>query len=305
MVVHPAGHFFVVGYADGAFAFWAVEDEDQPLMVRTLDAMNVNIVDGAELEAYMAKPPGPPTGGREPVFKMSWSAFANSSDPRGGETALTILGGLDMDEAPGVSSMWLPAFNPSDPPEGTDSTRTSLHPFLRSAMRESLTPLNSYFYYTKGIAQDFLLLPRDNPHFGGSFDPTAILILEESVGHARVVEAHEFPPPSFLIPVGEAPDSAGLLSPDALTLKELSSTLKDLRSSADPKPLRLHASLWDACTGLLGGQLIKMEREPYDRMIALHVDDPILPLKGGLAWTEEKKASEYKMSKVVSLGLGP
>ena len=43
MSIHSAGHFFAVGYEDGCIAFWAVEDEDQPLQVRTLDDSDVNV----------------------------------------------------------------------------------------------------------------------------------------------------------------------------------------------------------------------------------------------------------------------
>ena len=54
--MHPAGHFFAVGYTDGIIAYWAMEDEDQPLMVRTLDSIDVNVVDGHRLEEHLAKP---------------------------------------------------------------------------------------------------------------------------------------------------------------------------------------------------------------------------------------------------------
>ncbi|KAF8971726.1 WD40-repeat-containing domain protein [Flammula alnicola] len=52
IAVHPSGHFFAAGYADGSIAFWAVEDDNKPLLVRTLDSLDVNLVHADLLETH-------------------------------------------------------------------------------------------------------------------------------------------------------------------------------------------------------------------------------------------------------------
>jgi syntaxin-binding protein 5 len=272
--------------------------------------MDVNVVDGHKLEKHLSQhkgavEDGTPPPNREPIFKLSWSAFPNSSDPRGGETALTILGGLTMGEAVGLSVHWLPAFNPPEPPAtSTTGTRKGLHLFIRNAMRESLTPSNTYFYCTSGIAQDYLLIPRESPHFSGAFDPISILILSEAEGDSRVVEAYQFPPPTFLATAEEADQASKGETRDAADLSEclvdtLASTLKSLEMNDEPQRLRLPTSLLNGSSGLLNGQLLKLERDVYQILIGENVaDSPIIPLNGGFAWADDAKANELKLSKV-------
>ncbi|KAI0322973.1 WD40-repeat-containing domain protein [Amylostereum chailletii] len=161
ITIHPSGHLFVVGHIDGSIAFWAVEDDSQPLLVRTLDDIDVQIVDGDKLDEYLPGADGPPKHHepREPIFKLAWSGYPNSTDPRGGETSLIILGGQFGRDPSGVNVLWLPAFNPSEPPTMANSEE-SLHPHFRKAMRVSLDPSNAHFYPTPGLTQDFVLIPR-------------------------------------------------------------------------------------------------------------------------------------------------
>lgn len=301
--VHPAGHFFAAGYSDGSIAFWAVEDEDQPLLVKTLDDVDVNLVDGNKLEKYFPhdvqaeKETIPAPSYREPIFRLSWSGFPNSSDPRGGETSLTILGGLPMEGTTGISVHWLPAFNPLEPPTPLNpASQIRLHPFVRNAMRDSLTPLNEFFYPTPGTVQDFLLIPRDSPHFGGTFDPTSILILFDGHGGTRAMEAYQFPPPAFL-----AVPSAAVQSDSDDIVEDLTSTLNDMQMEADPRRLRLPTALEFGSSGLISGQLLRLEREVYETLVTSETpDNDALPLKGGIAWADETKANELKLSKVRS-----
>ncbi|KAJ7040330.1 WD40 containing snare-dependent exocytosis protein [Mycena alexandri] len=293
IAIHPAGHFFAAGYSDGCIAFWAIEDEDQPIFVRTLDEINVHLVDVDELEKTRDAPPPE----REPIYKLAWSSFPNSSDPRGGQTALTILGGLVMapGEATGLNVQWLPAFNPSEPPNPAAATQTGLHPFMRSAMQVSLLPISDFFYYTPGIAQDFFLVPRSSPHFSGHYDPSAILISVESVGDARVIEAHQFPPPAFLAspePVVEADDPSGSVVDD------LASTLKSMALNDDPHVLRPPTALWFGSTGVFQTQLLTLDRESHELLVAGEDAYPFsLTLKGGAAWSDESKLREIRLAK--------
>ncbi|KAJ7109928.1 lethal giant larvae like, C-terminal-domain-containing protein [Mycena epipterygia] len=294
IAIHPAGHFFAVGYSDGCIAFWAIEDEDEPLLVRTLDAINVNVVDVDELE----KPRDTPPAEREPIYKLTWSSFSNSSDPRGGQTALTVLGGLLMapGEATGLNVQWLPAFNPTEPPNPT-TTRT-LHPFMRSAMQASLVPLADFFYYTPEIAQDFFLVPRNSPHFSGHYDPIAILISVESIGNSRILEAYQFPPPTFL--ASSEPTTAEVTESGSL-VDDLASTLKDMTVNDDPHTLRLPTPLSFASSGIFGTHLLTLDRDAHDLLVGGEKADPFaLSLKGGAAWSDESKAREIRLAKFQS-----
>src|SRR5204862_7283577 len=74
--IHPTGHFFAVGHADGSIAFWAVEDEDRPILVRTTDSVDVDVVDGNKLEKLLngdQVKPYDSIDGHEPIFKLAWS----------------------------------------------------------------------------------------------------------------------------------------------------------------------------------------------------------------------------------------
>lgn len=316
MAIHPAGHFFAVGHADGTISFWAIEDEDHPLFVRTIDDLDeVNVVDGNKIEQYLPsgnvpdKEKAPPTD-REPIFKLAWSGFANSSDPRGGETALTVLGGMMVGDASGVSVLWLPAFNPPEPPV-TAGAQRGLHPFLRKAMRESLFPLKSFFYTTSGPTQDFLLFPKDSPYFAGAFDPNSIILLSDFAGDTCAVEALQFPPPAFLAPSAtdnEPPTPVDAIetshTSDALS-EDLASTLQAMTMTDDPKSLKLPPTVRSGSSGVIHGETIRVERDAYEAFTAEdNVVDYVLPLKGGIAHVDDMKANEAKLSKVSTCTAG-
>ncbi|KAJ6503249.1 WD40 containing snare-dependent exocytosis protein [Mycena vitilis] len=292
IAIHPAGHFFAVGYSDGCIVFWAVEDEDQPLFVRTLDTTNVNLVDMDELEKkHDAAPPE-----REPIYKLAWSSFPNSSDPRGGQTALTVLGGLIIapGEATGLNVQWLPPFNPPEPPNPTP-TQTALHPFMRSAMQASLLPISDFFYYTPSVAQDFFLVPRNSPHFSGHYDPIAILISIESTGDTRVLEGYQFPPPSFL---ASSEPAAEEVTPSGSVVDDLALTLKSLTVDEDPHALLLPSPLSFGSTGIFQVRLLSLDREPHDLLVGGEKEHPFnLLLSGGSAWGDESKIREIRLAK--------
>ncbi|CAL1694488.1 unnamed protein product [Somion occarium] len=305
LAVHPAGHFFAVGHADGSIAFWAVEDEDKPLIVRTLDDIDVNLVDATKLDEILSSKEKLIPEEREPIFKLAWSGFSNSSDPRGGDTTLTVLGGLRGDEAPGITVILFPAFNPSDvtPPD----PQAGLPQQIRTAMQESLEPKDAYTYYTKGVPQDFLLLPKNNPHFSGTFDPTAILILYDHVGDIRATEAHQFPPPSCIpmpSPEPQAVATATVKDAEAaddgedLLSQELASALASMKLDDDPRQLQLPASLWNGPNSILGGTLYALEKSVYEILVdARDFLDQSLHLRGGVAWVEDIQG-EMKLLKL-------
>ncbi|KAF8274032.1 lethal giant larvae like, C-terminal-domain-containing protein [Lactarius quietus] len=287
LCVHPAGHFFAVGHVDGSIAFWAVEDDTQPLTVRTLDEVDVLKIDGEILEQHTSKPHEP----REPIFKLSWSGYPNSYDPRGGETSLTILGGQFGRDPPGINVLWLPAFNPPAPPSLPNDQ--SLHPFFRDAMRDSLVPLNAYFYPTPGLAQDFLLMPRDSPHFGGTWNPTTIVLLFESEDETRALEARQFPPLEFLA-------SASTLSQrsDEALAQDLATTLQSMTVNEEPKKLHLPPSLWSGPDAVVNADLVSLDRIAYEtlsRSAEPRFDE--LLLEGGISTPDEEVTGAIKHAK--------
>lgn len=293
MAIHPTGHFFAVGHADGSIAFWAVDDEDQPLAVRTLEADDVHVVNATVLEQHLDAPPPPVP--REPIFKLAWCGFSNSSDPRGGETALAILGGVPAGDAPGMTVEWLPAFNPGAPPAGP--APVGLHPMLCGAMRACVKPIDSYFYATHGEVQDFLLTPTSSPHFAGAFDAQAILALVEGPGGSRVTEAYEFPPPVFRTRGQKQGDDTNQLDEGEVDV-DLAQTLADMQVSDDPRRLRLPTALDCGSAGVVGGQLLRLEVHVYQRLLdAQGLHTPCLELNGGLAWCDELDVSELRLAK--------
>jgi syntaxin-binding protein 5 len=293
---------------DGSIAFWAVEDDEQPLMVRTLDEVDVHKVDGEKLEQYLPDDeagPSPPSKHhepREPIFKLAWSGYPNSYDPRGGETSLVVLGGQFGHDPPGINVLWLSAFNPPAPPSA--ATDQSLHPFFRDAMRESLDPQSAYFYRAPGLVQDFLLMPRDSPHFAGAWNPTAILMLFEDGENVRAIEARQFPPLELLAGAQEASRSAGQAEEtegdgrDALT-QDLATTLQSMTVNEEPKKLNLPPSLWSGSDAIVDASLFSLDRIAYEtlsRSSERGLDD--LPLEGGISVPDENIAGTIKYAKV-------
>ncbi|KZP28851.1 hypothetical protein FIBSPDRAFT_816652 [Athelia psychrophila] len=307
IAIHPAGHFFAVGHTDGTIAFWAIEDEDHPLFVRTLDDLEeVNVVDGEKIEQYLpsgndaGKKNTPAPVDREPIFKLSWSGFPNS-DPRGGHTALTVLGGLLPGDTPGVSVLWLPPFNPAAAPASpTTDGQKMVNPFIRKAMRESLLPTKSYFYSTTGPTQDFLLVPRSSPHFAGAFDPVAIILLSDTAMGTRATDTFQFPPPEFEhqpAPATPTEETQGPETADALE-RELASTLQAMTVTDEPAALRLPPSLCGDKHTVLSGEIHKVESDVYEKYTtSVPGAKPWLPIEGGTAWTNETRASEARLSK--------
>lgn len=304
LAVHPSGHFFAVGYVDGSIAFWAVEDDNKPLLVRTLEDIDVNLVDADKLETYMAGSSNSNTPQRilEPIFKLSWSSFANAPDPRGGDTALAILGGLDARKPPGLTTFLFPAFNPTEPPSEPSAPQDSLHPFFRNAMRQSLTLNKSYFYETRGIVQDYLLLPHNSPHLGGNFDPYGILLITE-YQHTRTVEAYQYPPPGF-IQIPQAPPkaeeaefegaeaTAGLTSPAPPTPLPKSPR----HTNPNPQPLKTPFTLSAGNSGALGGRLFRVNNDIYQDLVSKNTSNDLL-LKGGQAFPDTTNPNELKLLK--------
>ncbi len=272
-----------------------------------MDEVDVHNVDGEKLDQYLGddedypKPPSKHHQPREPIFKLAWSGYPNSYDPRGGETSLVILGGQFGHDPPGINVLWLPAFNPPAPP--STATNQSLHPFFRDAMRESLDPQSAYFYRTPGLAQDFLLMARDSPHFAGNWNPTTILMLFEDGENDRAIEARQFPPLEFLASQ-EATRSAGQAEEtegddqDALT-QDFASTLQSMTVNEEPKIVNLPPSLWSGSDAIVDVSLFSLDRIAYETLSrSSEVGLGDLHLEGGISVPDEDIAGTIKYAKV-------
>lgn len=227
-----------------------------------------------------------PSVDREPIFKLVWSGYSNSDDPRGGTTTLAVLGGHN-DGACGVTVFHLPAFNPPQPPTNS-GPHDGIHAVFRDAMRTSVTPSDTYAYSTPTPVVDFLVLPKESPHFGGTYDPEAILLLTEGKGGTRSLEARVFPPPQFK-PASEiiAP-IPGPTNHDAEDVEaDLAATLAAMQVMDGPTDIELPQALWSGKNAPEQLKLVKLERDAHTKLTIGRQDSSGLPLFGGQAWAEE------------------
>ena len=299
MAIHPAGHFFAVGYMDGCVAFWAIEDEDQPLLVRTTTDLDVNVINGEELDKFLQNSSDQEKGDglseRQPVYKVAWCGFPNSSDPRGGATTLILLGGDGSDESYRLTVQTMPAFDSPEPP-ASSGLNDGLHASIRKAMRLSVSPTETTYYPASGPIHDFILFPKSNPHFSGCWDPVAVLLLTAASPESRIVEARQFPPLSFTSPPPGTNAQSTSKCDDVI--HDLSATLKDMALSVEPLPIHVHSKLH---SGVFYTRLLTLQRNIHDVFVGqqpMHADAE-LPIIGGSAWMDDNRLSDLRFSKVL------
>jgi syntaxin-binding protein 5 len=294
LAIHPTGHLFSVGYEDGSIVFWAVEDEHQPLLVKTIEDLEIH---GSELKGTDSQPAPSSRSNKEPIFKLSWSGFPNSY-----ETILTILGGTPAGEASGLVVYTFPAYNPLEF-TATFVLQSNLSASSRDAMCKSLVPSKTIFFPTSAMIQDFLLIPRSSPHFSMSFDPISILLLCGYDKTIRSVEAYQFPSlPHLQNPITE---SVALSSvPDDETPINASTD----NSASSTKPLELGDTfhrmgishlIWNGGNEVTGGSLVSLDRGPYIQLVGKNETDiRHVPLNGGSAMIPDLTANEMNSLKV-------
>ena len=230
----PDGMVFAAGHEDGTISFASADDE-MPVMIRTLERADVNKTTEEDLFGWTGQGQAGhrQPANREPVFRLAWSAFPHESwfsssigksggpsspalpaspsladektDLHGG-TMLTIMGGVLPADPVGIHVLEFAAY--VAPPAAT-AKPGSIPLVVREALRSSISPVAHHLYPTPAPPEDFLLLPRDNPHYGLSYDPTAIIITSGrdprcpvlSAAHAaNNIEAFAFPPSSTRAP---------------------------------------------------------------------------------------------------------
>ena len=290
VAIHPTGHFFAAGYEDGSIAVWATEDEDKPLLVRSVQEVDINLVNeqllNLALEPGGSKPNEKPAP--EPIYKLAWSGYSNSTDPRGGTHTLAVLGGGRAKESSGLTVFSFSAFNPTD---NVTDPKVALPPPIRKAMKDCLSNPGVYNYQSESIISDFLLLPRDTPHFAGNVDPIAVVLVFNDDGDRRSISIMEFPPPSLSI-VPEHPGMTRNISSsttDAIG-EELAETLHAMQRSPDPKRLTLPNLLWTGSSSVVGGEIQLLSTAAYGILCLQDLEAPEskFGLRGGVAWMDGK-----------------
>lgn len=291
--IHSSGQLFATGHIDGTIAFWAVDDEDRPLMVRTVDKIDINYPDAEELDKALSGESissGEEYIQLEPIFKLSWGSFGLQAlkDPYNACSTLTVLGGTVPGTEAGASTIKIP---PAILPTPSTPSREALHPDVRKVLTGALSSTDVYVYKLSGTAVDFEMVSKDSPHFGGSFNPYAMLVLTDSPSGLRTLEAKEFPPPEFAISPAPTPSTSSQGSTDPLD-KDLASTLKSLKLTSDPKDLTysLPTATWSGMNSICDGDIVRLEKEQYEQLLQSRIldDDNNKDSigRGGIAWVD-------------------
>lgn len=221
---HPDGEMFAMGHENGAISFWRIKEEDKPIMVRTLDDVDI------ERPVPPEEAPKRSLGPREPIFKLTWSGFppqgwyeygaqaasawtgsgaaaapkadASSHDQTStGGTVLTVMGGT----AAAQSSSFLTVFLlPAAPAAGLfGSAGGESVARQRQELHDALLPEQVAVYKLSSTVEDFCLLPKINPHYRGTFDPYGVIVMVgadpslpaiAAQSTHRGLEAYSFPP---------------------------------------------------------------------------------------------------------------
>ncbi|BGP30846.1 Lethal(2) giant larvae sro7 [Rhodotorula toruloides] len=197
----PDGLVFAAGHEDGSLSFAATAD-DNPIMVRTLERADVNKATEEDLFGWSSQgqPGQRQPANREPIFRLAWSGFpqetylsqalasvAGPSSPTlpsspslteqkadlHGGTLLTVMGGILPSDPVGIHVLEFPAYVA---PTASTAKSGGIPLAVREALRDSISPVAHHLYPTPAPPEDFLLLPRSSPHYGGAYDPSAIII---------------------------------------------------------------------------------------------------------------------------------
>lgn len=236
-------------------------------MVRTLTKEDVNVTDAESLfdsgalDSLSNNGKAPEQPEREPIFKLTWASFpdttalrtliaAQGTDAAGeplqnatvqyaekGETMLVVLGGCLSNEPPAIHCLQISPFAPPALVKAAVTATISEGMSLakRTAFRESLTVTGFSQYPTQTPAEDFVLVPRSSPYFNLSYDPISIVIFLTpdpnlppiTAPHGqRSVDAWSFPPPRS----DEPPSDSGRKNFHTTTEE----ALQGLRMSAVP-----------------------------------------------------------------------
>lgn len=156
---HPTGTFILTGYEDSSFVIWDPKD-GRKVLARTIQATNV---DKPVASPQMAGSTRGTLAIKEPLFRMSWCSKANPDD-----TGILIAGGLPSNEP--TKGLTFLDLGPT-PNYATSSWQILSQHFEQPKAQHTLhTPPNAAIV-------EYCLIPRRSPHFAGSNDPIAVIVL--------------------------------------------------------------------------------------------------------------------------------
>ncbi|PWN88295.1 hypothetical protein FA10DRAFT_268495 [Acaromyces ingoldii] len=274
------GAVFASGHEDGCIAFWNIEDDDKPLTVRTLESVDVDKVVGIPDDI-----PGGPPQSREPIFKLSWSGFpeqswldmaanatsrqqnADSQPPTKG-SILTVLGGATERHSSGLVCLHFPPYAAAL--SLWNSKTPDAIARARQLLRDSVDTVRESRYVTDSTVEDYLLIPRGNPHYGMAYDPIAIIALLASDSKlpplpppsaARGLVAFAFPPEDRDRPKRES--AIPLPSSPGSSIQHVPGRQLNFQQ----KTLNLPLALATAGSGaILGARLVEVSTNAYRKL---------------------------------------
>ena len=156
---HPTGTFILTSHEDSSLVIWDPKD-GRKIQARTLQASNVDRpgassgIDGSSRGAFAI---------REPLARIAWCSKVNPDD-----TGILVAGGM-LTTAPTKGLTFLD-LGP------TPNYATSSWQILSEHIE---APKQQYVLPTPPNAEviDFCIIPRRSPHFAGSNDPIAVIVL--------------------------------------------------------------------------------------------------------------------------------
>jgi syntaxin-binding protein 5 len=157
---HPTGTFLLTAHEDSSLVFWDPRD-GRAIEARTVQETSVNIPGkaawGGPVEEVSLK---------RPYFHISWCSKENPDD-----TGLLIAGGTPTIEP----NKGLTFFDLGHTPVYSTSSWDVLTQHFQNPKRVHILPTSP-----NAEVANLLLIPRSSPHYAGSHDPIAVLVLLSS-----------------------------------------------------------------------------------------------------------------------------
>lgn len=298
MAVHPSGHFFAVGYADGSIGFWEISDETQPLFVNTLAGLGENVSGWSAFEQSSGSV-GENDGyaNLEPVCKLAWYGSPDMSNPLGGDTLLLVLGGFPCPSTSdrGLVALLMPAFNPTSSTSFHDKS-SSLHLTARDAMVQTLSPKKAHFYSPSALVRDFCVVSCQNPRHSGVWDPAAVICLCSNPSSTQGVETFRFPPRNF------SDGSSAFLGNQSDSSKvdiidHLGALLEEIKFDLDQEFLIPPGALRCGPPEITRVFAMNVKCETMDELSRASTAENELVLRGGAAWANPARLTQGELAK--------
>lgn len=156
---HPTGTFVLTGHEDSSLVIWDPKD-GRKVLARNLQ---VNHIDKPGVAALSNSATAGNFALKEPLFRVTWCSKENPD-----ETGILIAGGASTT----MPTKGLTFFDLGNTPNYATSSWQVLSDHFEKPKKQHILP-------TPPNAQvvDFCLIPRKSPHYAGSHDPIAVIVL--------------------------------------------------------------------------------------------------------------------------------